>query len=139
MAKFQMLECLVALAGDEGNIVHRSTDNPVTYPEMLLLQYIHGDDAVSDVFALGEEERDNQNELERLRTTYKAAAVKDVFPGANPRLPTNDSRFKPRMAPTPPKRRIAPRRDLDTVSMAEHDVDPAPGDRAPVDGLAGHE
>jgi hypothetical protein len=131
--KFQMLECMVALAGDEGNIVHRSQDTPVTYPELLVLQYVHGDDAVSDVHMLGEEERDNGSELDRLRRTYNAAAVKDVFPGASPRLPTNDRRFKPRQAPTPPKRNIAPSRN--DPAPQEHDIDPPPGD-LPVDGLA---
>jgi hypothetical protein len=122
MPAFQMLECMVALAGDDDNIVHRSADNPVTYPELLVLQYVHGADAVSDVHELGTEERDNQDELDRLRRTYNAAAVKDVFPGANPRLPLTDKRFKPRTAPTPPKRNIAPPR-------ADRDVDGlAPGE-----------
>lgn len=122
MAAFQLLECMVALAGDEQNIVHRSSDTPVTYPELLVLQYIHGDDAVSDVHELGTDERDNQSELDRLRVTYNAAAVKDVFPGANPKLPVGDRRFQPRTAPTPPKRKIAPTRDR--------------AEPAPVDGLA---
>lgn len=121
MPSFQMLECMVALAGDTDAIVHRSADNPVTYPELLLLQYIHGDDAVSDVYVLGNEERDNQNELDRLRTTYKAASVKDVFPGANPRLPTADKRFQARTSPDKPKRNLAPTRDqnLDGLNPGE--------------------
>lgn len=115
----QIIECLVAVAGDTQNIVHRGEDTPITYPEMLVLQYLHGDDAVSDAFMLGTEERDNDDELARLRTTYGAKAVQDVFPGAKPRLPTKDGRIKPRKAPTPPKRTPVPSRD-----------------DAPVDGLA---
>jgi hypothetical protein len=121
MPTFQLLECMVALAGDTDNIVHRSADSPVTYPELLVMQYVHGDDAVSDVYALGTEERDNQAELDRMRTAYNAAAVKDVFPGANPRLPTQDKRFTARKEPDRPKRNIAPTRDqnLDGLNPGE--------------------
>jgi hypothetical protein len=85
MPTFQLLECMVALAGDEGQ--HRpplGQDTPGDLSRAAVLQYVHGDDAVSDVHMLGTEERDNQAELDRLRRTYNAAAVKDVFPGANP-------------------------------------------------------
>lgn len=116
MPNFQLVECMVALGGDEQNIVHRGQDNPVTYPEMLLLQYIHGEDAVSDAFELGADERDNGTELDRLRITYGAKPVLDVFPGNRPRLPTQDTRIKARKAPTPPKRKPVPSRDVDATS-----------------------
>ena len=108
MSQFQLIECMVALAGDPLNIVHRASDTPVSYPEMLLLQYLHGDDSVTDAHELGHEERDNADELARLRVTYGAKAVTDVFPGARPRLPAQDTRIKPRKAVTPPKRKPAP-------------------------------
>lgn len=111
---FQKLECMVLLGGDSENqtIVHRNEDSPVTYPEMLVLQYLHGDEAVTDVYELPGDpiERDNSEELDRLRVTYGAKAITDVFPGAKPRLPARDNRVKPRVAPTAPKRKPAPER-----------------------------
>lgn len=113
MANFQVLECLVALGGDTMNVVHRGEDNPVTFPELMLLQYVHGEDAVTDAFELGTDERDNGSELDRLRITYGSKSVQDVFPGTKPRLPTSDGRIKARRAPSPPKRKPLPSRDVD--------------------------
>ena len=112
---FQMIECMVALGGDTLNIVPRGPDRPVSYPEMLVLQYIHGSDAVSDAFDVGMDDRDNADELSRLRNFYPQGAIKDVFPGNNPRLPSRDARIKPRRAAAASKRDIAPSRDLEPV------------------------
>jgi hypothetical protein len=101
---------MVALGGDEGQIVHRTQDNPITYPEMLVLTYLHGENAVSDAYALGSIERENMDELERLRVTYGKLAITDVFPGIKPRLPAQDTRIKSRTAPTAPKRKPLPAR-----------------------------
>lgn len=108
MPRFQICEAMVAIGGDTMNVHHRGADTPVTYPELLVLQYIHDPESVSDVFELDNEERDNAAELERLRTTYGAKAVADVFPGARPRLPTGDSRIKRRTSAGKPKRKPMP-------------------------------
>jgi hypothetical protein len=116
---------MVALAGDEQQVIHRGEDSPVTYPEMLLLAYTHGDDAVSDAFELGRVDRENSEELDRLRRVYGKQPVLDVFPGAKPRLPTQDTRIKARVRATPPKRKPIPSRadeladDGDTIALPD--------------------
>jgi hypothetical protein len=127
MPLFQMVECLVAVGGDTNNVVHRGDSNPITYPELLLFQYVHGDDAVTDAYELGMEERDNNAELDRLRRTYGPAAVQDVFPGSKPRLPLRDARIGARLAPSKPKRRVAPSR-LDPDDGMTDQVPADPGD-----------
>lgn len=111
MPAFQLIECLVALAGDEQQIVARSHDCAVTFPEMICLQFVHGAEAVTDAYDQGTVERENADELSRLRKIYGARVVQDCFPGSQPRLPVNDARIKGRVALTPPKRKPVPSRE----------------------------
>ena len=100
MSAFQLLECSVALAGDTLNVVSRGRFNPVTYPEMLTLKYLHGEHAVTDIYDVGYIERDPAVEMGRLIDVYGSAVIKEkMFPGAGLRLPQGDNGFKPRVAP----------------------------------------
>jgi hypothetical protein len=110
MPTFQLIECMVALGGDEQQIVHRGGLFAVTYPELIVLQFVHGDEAVTDAYEQGTVERENADELARLRAIYSKKVCQDIFPGANPRLPPADSRIRPRIALTPPRRKRAPSR-----------------------------
>jgi hypothetical protein len=101
MSKFQLLECHVALAGDILNVVHRHMHNPITFPELLVLQYIHGETAITDIFAAGEVNREESAEYQRLVETYGAVLIRErLFPGAGTRLPLGDSKYKPRIRGT---------------------------------------
>ena len=95
--KFQLLTALVALGGDKNNIAPRGADAPITYPELLLLQAIHGgDDSVMDVVEIGAVERDPKEELSRLTVAYgsiaqslfSAAMVAGVLPERSDAFPT---------------------------------------------------
>jgi hypothetical protein len=126
MALMQLIECQVALGGDSANIVARTPSRPVTYPELLMLSYVHGEDAVTDAYEVRREERDNGAEVDRLRRRFKASKVADVFPGARPRLPLADDRIRPRKAPSEPRRKPLPsKRD-----------DPTPFDPPAEDGVS---
>jgi len=74
--------CAVDLAGEGFNIVHRNEFSPVTWPEIMVLQTIHGEDAVFDIrpFALTPRENNNR-EKERLILIYGRDAVEAVFAG----------------------------------------------------------
>ena len=90
MAAFQLLRCVVALGGDTGNTTYRDRTRPIVFPELPILQFMHGQDAVTDVFVVGTWETTNDEVLQRLQVLYTPEVVVEVFPGARPRLPEGD-------------------------------------------------
>lgn len=100
MAAYQLLSCDIALGADMMNVVARHAFHPVTYAEMLVLRYIHGENSVTNIYDVGAVERDDQSEMARLCETYGADLIKKtMFPGAGTRLPRGDNRF----GPAPPR------------------------------------
>lgn len=96
MAKFQLLSCEVALAGDVLNVVARHAFIPVTYPEMLVLRYIHGGESITKIIDVGYVERSDAEERERLIVAYGRETIQDkMFPGIGTRLPAGDNRYRP--------------------------------------------
>ena len=63
----QILNVLVALTGDRNNMMLKAD---VTPPEILLLQQLHGADAVLQIEPTGEVRREPMQEIERLRELY---------------------------------------------------------------------
>jgi hypothetical protein len=130
MALFQLLRCSVALGGDNDNVVVRGRTNPILFPELMVIQFLHGEDAVTDVHVLGTCEMSQEEALTRLRVIYNAEEVAKVFPGNRPRLPTMDRTippctlpvFKPK--PTVPDSPDPILRPLDQYTLA----DPAAAD-----------
>lgn len=92
MAEFQLLVCDVALAGDIRNVVHRGVDDPVTYPERLVLEFLHGPSTVTDIREVGFVERDEAEERNRLARIYGAKTIQQLFPGVASALPAQDKR-----------------------------------------------
>jgi hypothetical protein len=91
LALFQLIGCEVNLNGDRDNTVVRDQFDPVTFPELLLLQAIHGGaDHVHSAVSVGHEERDINAERERLSLKYGANLVANLFPGALAALPLED-------------------------------------------------
>jgi hypothetical protein len=106
----QYANILLALGGDSGNQVGKYF---VTPAEILVLQAIHGDEAVTDVDIIDldaaklsdeqkeeYEDRTNAEDLARLRDQYRAARIDDgnggqllvmtsLFPGASAKAPEN--------------------------------------------------
>ena len=110
--------CKVRLAGDMRMEVVRDAFNPVSYPEVEVLRFLHGDDAVLDVKAIASVEQSPRDEKERLSLKYGTVNVEAVFPGKNPQMPMEM-----------PKAAIDPdqvwKNPLDK-EVAGFDVDPTP-------------
>ena len=90
MATYQLLRCLVALGGDKDNVVSRDRGRPITYPELPILQNLHGENAIEDIAVVGTCEMSADEMLARVRTIYGDEAVKAVYPGTKPKLPQGD-------------------------------------------------
>jgi hypothetical protein len=119
MSKYQLLECNVALAGDLLNVVNRSAFRPITYPELIVLEFLHGESAVSDVFDVGETaDMPPQVEKRRLEDTYGDVVGKHLFPGHHFQLPERNDRFQRRLVGTKVNPGPAPQ-------VTDTEVDPA--------------
>lgn len=80
----QVLNALVAITGDRNNMMLKTDLTPA---ELLLLQYLHGPNSVTQIEPTGEAERTPQEELERLKWAYplQEARIQNIwrdFPGA---------------------------------------------------------
>jgi hypothetical protein len=131
MPAFHLLRCMIALGGDQGNTVYRDRSRPIAFPELPILQFIHGEDAITDIHVVGSWEATNDEVLARVQLIYTPEVVQQVYPGARPRLDLSDPSippctlpiYKPRpVLPDSPDPRLRP---LDQFTMA-----PTPG--APV-------
>jgi hypothetical protein len=63
----QQLNALVALTGDRNNMVYKVDLTPA---EILLLQALHGADAVAQIEPTGDLKREPQEEVDRLKELY---------------------------------------------------------------------
>jgi hypothetical protein len=80
VSTFQIVSAFVCLGGSRENVVHKGTDAAVTYPEILVLQALHGGaEFVHTVVVEGTIERDMGEEFLRLQHTY-GEIVEKVFP-----------------------------------------------------------
>jgi hypothetical protein len=78
--------CKVALGGDSNNIIYRGPDVPVSWPEIRVLQLLHGEDNVFDCEYVGSESVTGQAEKMRLLGLYGAEAVNICYPGSRPMM-----------------------------------------------------
>lgn len=92
MAKIQLVSAYINLSGSRDNVVFRSGPEALTYPETLILSALHGGaEHVHTLVQIGFVERDEAEEITRLRLTY-GAAVDAVFPaqGGRTMIPLGD-------------------------------------------------
>ena len=91
MARFQLIACTINVGGDRDNTVVRDQFDPITIPEMLVLQAVHGGiEHVHTLAAVGYDERNPDAERERLELKYGKPLVGGLFPGAMSALPLED-------------------------------------------------
>ena len=65
---YDICSCVVALGGD----VRQTVPKPiVTVPEILLLQSIHGGDAITNIIITGQEKRTDESIRDELGVMYK--------------------------------------------------------------------
>jgi hypothetical protein len=101
----------IALGGDTMNVMYRGPDNPVSWPEVRVLQHLHGDENVFDCEFVRSEHVLTQAEKMRLLGVYGAEVVNLCFPGARPMMdmdfpgdkdPAGQMRAERRVANAPP-------------------------------------
>lgn len=118
---------MLSLGGDQGNQVSKSG---VTPSEIAVLRAIHGDDSVTDIQPLGEDDRKSRDDIVRLREVYGMArdangnrVVDALFPGVGARavesfddLDLPEEFFKP-------IERVAPDAETDTAAAGDKPLD----------------
>lgn len=159
MPTFQLLRCDIALGGDRDQVVRRHRGRPITFPELPVLQFLHGEGAVTDVAVVGEFEASNDEVLDRLRVTYRGEVIKEVYPGTRPQLPLGDGTIPrctepvhvaPPTRPANPDPILRPLADF-TLPAADQRVvtrpmpaapvpvpDTSAAEDTPLDAIAGH-
>lgn len=75
----------VAIAGDNQQIVHRGLYTPVSWPELEVLRFLHGEDAVTDIKPFARVDQNQRDERDRLVQIYGLKPVSDCFPGRSTR------------------------------------------------------
>lgn len=85
----KLYTCKLHVAGDIRSVSVKSERNPVSYPEVLILRAIHGDDSVRDIEPCLVEHvtRTEQNEPNYLAMRYGPGLVQQMFPGVRPQMP----------------------------------------------------
>jgi hypothetical protein len=149
MAQYHLLRCMVALGGDNGNTVYRHRGRPIVFPELPILQFLHGGEAVTEVYVVGTWETNNAEVLARLDQIYTPEIVREVYPGARPNLPLSDSSVPfctlPVHVPKPtrPDSPDPKLRPLDQFTITRHmpvieSDPPEPDDEPTPDEIAAH-
>ena len=149
MPEFQLLRCMVALGGDDNTTVYRHRGNPILFPELIVLQALHGEEAITDVHVVGVCDMTQDEALLRLRMIYGETIIKEQFPGARVRLPTGDASvpictlpvYVPK--PTRPDSPDPKLRPLDGYTITEHmprveATPPSPEDDPTPEEIAAH-
>ena len=138
---FDMCSCTVAIAGDVRAVVAKST---VTVPEIMLLQVIHGADAVSNIRVKDQWDTTSEAERDRLGNFYGDEKVVNLFQQfgelpkvlADARIP--DELLDPtwnKKAAKPAKKKAAPKKRARTAKGHFVKDDPAtPENEAYVEG-----
>ncbi len=93
MPKMHLMTALVALAGDITNVVNRSASNPVSYPEIAVLEAVHGEGCIVEIEFHSETDTTVTAEKARLIEKY-GAVVETVYPGRNPQMEFVDPTVK---------------------------------------------
>jgi hypothetical protein len=74
----------IMLGGDTGNVLVRGADNPVSWPEIGLLQFLHGEESVFNITALEAVQTTPAKEKDRLSRIYNPSTVDMIYPGRVP-------------------------------------------------------
>jgi len=79
--QIQYCTCKINLAGQNCHTVIYNEQNPVTWPEIQVLQALHGDENVMDIMPIGIGQVWPTEEKNRLIGIYGHRAVEACFPG----------------------------------------------------------
>lgn len=76
----------IMLGGDALNVMHRGEHDPVSWPEIGVLQHLHGEESVFEIKVCGEMDTSRTAEKERLTNIYGRDILEIVYPGRAPVL-----------------------------------------------------
>jgi hypothetical protein len=130
--------CKIALGGDPANVIYRGPDVPVSWPEIRVLQHLHGEDNVFDCEYVGEDSSTTQAEKMRLLGLYGSEAVNVCYPGSRPMMDMQwpGDRSEPIAVKRPERKLIAdiqksdPEPELPPQSIAPDTAKETPKQRA---------
>lgn len=71
----------IAIGGDDLNVYAAGAFDPVSWPEIMVLQAVHGDVAITDVQPFVEYDQNPRDERQRLSEKYGEEIVASVFGG----------------------------------------------------------
>lgn len=71
----------IAIGGDSMNIFNAAEFDPVSWPEILVLQAVHDETSITDVEPFAVVEQSSRDERQRLAEKYKEQIVSEVFGG----------------------------------------------------------
>jgi hypothetical protein len=82
-----ILNCDVTLGGDAGSVHPLYGRNAVTWPEITVLQILHGRDSINNMEIVSEIPNPRvPEEIDRLIRKYGIPPVQAAFPGGNPHM-----------------------------------------------------
>jgi len=71
----------IAIAGDHQNVYSATEFDPISWPEIAVLQYLHGDQSITEVVPFAVAAQTGREERSRLAEKYKESIVSEVFGG----------------------------------------------------------
>lgn len=106
----KLYTCKLHVAGDIRSVTIKGERNPVSYPEILVLRAIHGDDAVRDIEPCKDQRpgRSEAGEPGYLAARYGHGLVQQMFPGVRPQMPFDAEQDPHYIGEAPAKRRGRP-------------------------------
>jgi hypothetical protein len=120
----------IMLGGDHGSVVYRGPDNPVSWPEVGVLQVLHGEESVFNIEVIDELTRHRSAEKLRLQRLYGDQIVEAIYPGRSPTIEMQVPGYEPKNGPKVPRR--DPDADEnepeDPAEYEDTDLDPDPID-----------
>lgn len=123
----------IMLGGDHGSVVYRGPDNPVSWPEVGVLQVLHGEESVFNIEVIDELTRHRSAEKLRLQRLYGDQIVEAIYPGRSPTIEMQVPGYEPKHGPKVPRR--DPDADEnepeDPGEYEDTDLDPDPIDADP--------
>src|SRR5262245_36128507 len=76
----------IAIAGDIQQVMHRNQYDPVSWPELDVLRFVHGEDAVTSIKVIARVDQDQRDERERLTLMYGRQPIEACFGARNARI-----------------------------------------------------
>ena len=110
---------MIQLGGDAQQVLYRGPERPVSWPEVTVLQFLHGDTSVYDCEFVVDEPTTVQREKQRLIGIYGAEAIANVYPGARPFMEMTFPGDKTPIGQKRPMKTMAPTRETRERDKAE--------------------